>query len=158
MSQQILQLRSERHLHNQCLLVQVALGVRLTQLLCFGIGCSNAVSKANTVTSVQHCGGSGLWCLIDLFPPHLRCTRLALTSCPTPPHWCRYSQLDGSSPSSLRDFTRAKAMIPARVSSHAAWRASSWLHPIVSQLNTFLDSVCMHSLQYLIRDWREASY
>jgi len=69
MSQQILQLRSECHLHNQWLLVQVALGVRLTQLLCFGIGCSNAVSKANTVTSVQHCGGSGLWGLIDPISP-----------------------------------------------------------------------------------------
>lgn len=85
MSQQILQLRSERHLHNQCLLVQVALGVRLTQLLCFGIGCSNAVSKANTVTSVQHCGDSGLWGLIDPISPSppLHTSGIDLMSNPT---------------------------------------------------------------------------
>lgn len=79
MSQQILRLGSEFHLHNQCLLVQVALGVRLTQLLCFGIGRSNAVSKANTDTSIQHCG---CWGLMDPVPP-LHSSSAHLVSNPT---------------------------------------------------------------------------
>lgn len=114
MNQQILQLGSEFHLHSQHLLVQVALGVRLTELLCFGIGRSSAVSKANTLTSIQRCGGSGCWGLMDPISPLTSTAHLQCSPCVQPhltdvgtPSWVL------GSPSSPWDFTGAKAMVPA---------------------------------------------
>lgn len=89
------------------------------------------------------------------FSPHLHCTPPVLTLCPTPPHWCLYSQLGVGFPIIPLGFYRSKSN--GSCLSLLLW-ASSRLLTVISQLNTFLDPVCMHSLQYLIRDLREPSY